>query len=158
MFPLTTTTTMMHANRSLMERCISAGVPAPMLSIQYRMHPTICKPVSSLFYNHRLRSPQGLDITRSKSGFARIIGGAAVWVNTTGSETALPKAGYRNDDEVDTVMKIHLSVVGEGRTVFVITFYNAQKYAIESRMADYNGSRLDGVSVLSVDSVQVSIQ
>lgn len=142
--------------RSSMERCALAGVPAPMLSIQYRMHPSICQPVSLLFYGNRLHSPPGLEVTRSRTGLAQVVGGAAVWINTRGPETALPKAGYMNESEVDVVMKMMPHLVGEKRTVFIITFYNAQKRAMEARMMREHQPQFDGVSVLSVDSVQVS--
>lgn len=136
---------------------MAAGVPRPMLSTQYRMHPSICKVVSSLFYGNSLLSGPGMESIRSQSGLAGVVGGAVVWLDTWGHEKAFKNAGYKNDGEVTVILKALRQFIGKGKTVVIVTFYNAQKSALEEaikiRMAKYN---LEGVSVQSIDSFQVS--
>lgn len=50
--------------RSPMQRAVEAGCEAPMLDTQYRMQPSICAPVSSLFYQGQLKSADGLAASR----------------------------------------------------------------------------------------------
>jgi superfamily I DNA and/or RNA helicase len=145
--------------RSLMERAISAGCPAPMLTVQYRMHPAISRPVSDLFYSGRLATPPGLASERAHP-LAGSFKGPRAWVECNGEETLLRSGGYRNDGEVEAVVRLLDRVLRAGgvgaSSVFIITFYNGQKRAIEKALEERRGGPPQGVAVLSVDAVQGS--
>lgn len=151
--------------RSLMQRAVEAGCEAPMLDTQYRMHTTICQPVSQLFYGGRVLTGPGISAKRSSFGFSCGEGGAARWLDCRGPEVALEGAGYKNPSEAELVVKTlgrlfegtRKGEQREGMTVFIITFYNAQRRELESRLEKRFGDKWsERVTLVTVDSVQGS--
>lgn len=138
-----------------MERAIEAGYPAPMLTVQYRMHPSICAPISAAFYGNRLLTDDHTALLRPKVSRR---GGPARWVQCQMEETAIRNGGYYNEGEADVVvqqLRKAMASSGKTRSIFIITFYNAQKRLIEERVREIYGPDVE-VAVLSVDSVQGS--
>ena len=115
-----------HA-RSLMERAAVAGRPAPMLTVQYRMASDICDTISENFYDGKLETAPGLRRAMFP-GWPR-----RCWVNVTDGETAHVNAGYSNEGEAEAVVAEALKArrVDPRCVIFLITFYNKQKYLIE---------------------------
>ncbi len=75
-----------------MERAVELGVPAALLSEQYRMHPSICSAISDEFYGGKLRT--------AAATAARIaLPVPCRFVHADGNETHHPGAGYSNDIE-----------------------------------------------------------
>ena len=72
-------------DRSLLERCVLASGKVHRLCEQYRMHDSICKSVSSLFYENSLRTPP--EVARSR---AAAEGCPLSWVQVRGPETKPP--------------------------------------------------------------------
>jgi superfamily I DNA and/or RNA helicase len=75
-----------------MERAVDEGVPATMLTTQYRMHPAICRVVSRVFYEGRLVTAPEVQARRSVSRACRL-------VHVGGQEVHHHMAGYSNKEE-----------------------------------------------------------
>jgi superfamily I DNA and/or RNA helicase len=75
-----------------MERAVDAGVPAAMLAEQYRMHPSICAPISAAFYGGKLKTAAGMLASRPHPS-------PCVFVDVAGAETFHKGAGYSNEEE-----------------------------------------------------------
>ena len=139
--------------RSLMERAVLCGLKPWFLSIQYRMHPDICKVVSKNFYDGRLTTGETVD---RKSKLPKTL----KWLNssTVGSETVHNKRGYSNLGEaallvvaVKEILKIHPEF-----QINIITFYNKQRKVIAELIENENKDLMRNVLVLSIDACQGS--
>ena len=97
------------------------AIEAPMLSIQYRMHPTICKLVSDQFYGGRLETaPQ---VLRPSGGID--------WLDYAEAHAESRDRDKKcNQAEVHllaTFMRVELaSILAQGKTVAILTFYKHQ--------------------------------
>ena len=102
------------------------AIKAPMLRIQYRMHPAICDLVSRLFYGGKLRTAPEVAALRTA-----VAGGGVHWLDYPDGDAESPSRDKRcNMTEVRMVarfMDAQLgSLLAQGKTVAVITFYKHQ--------------------------------
>eukprot|EP00798_Chlamydomonas_sp_ICE-L_P003375 gene3375-13409_t len=143
-----------HA-RSLLERCVDAGMVPWFLETQYRMHPRLSGLVSRLFYKGRLMSAPPTQLPRPHPR-------PCLWVQCQGAEKGHPGGGISNPKEVIAVVKQAELVVASGRypLSFVISFYNKQKEALqklfEAKPILAKALKAGTLLVLSVDACQGS--
>ena len=98
-----------------------------MLSVQYRMAAAICSPISKLFYRGELETALGLRRDMFPGWPHRR------WVDVTDGEKVHAGGGYSNEGEAEAVVAEALKArrVDPRCVIFLITFYNKQKYLIE---------------------------
>ena len=105
---------------------VARAIKAPMLTIQYRMHPAICGLVSSLFYDSQLKTAPPITALRAadpKNGIR--------WLDyTDGHAESRDRERKCNMVEVRRIeLFMHLelpSLLAQGKTVAIITFYKHQ--------------------------------
>ncbi|CAE7362521.1 SETX [Symbiodinium natans] len=135
-------------NRSLLERCVLASGRVHQLREQYRMHPSIGRLVSNLFYTGRLETPRRVAEDRQACERRPL-----VWLDVQGREEA-PNKSYINLAEVSTCLKVVTRLrerVGPKPSVALLTFYKGQLEELMKAVP----SDLD-VEVLTVDACQGS--
>ena len=98
---------------------LASTIHVPMLNVQHRMHPSICKYVSETFYAGELKTFP--DLSRE--------GGGLTWVPHTTPEVREKPSGFSNPQEVRLVIDA-LKSVPASQSVMVITFYKKQLYAL----------------------------
>eukprot|EP00798_Chlamydomonas_sp_ICE-L_P021645 gene21645-28657_t len=115
-----------HA-RSLLERCVDAGMEPWFLPTQYRMHPRLSALVSRLFYNDRLKSAPPAHLPKPHPQ-------PCMWAQSGwhGDEIEHAGGGFSNPEEVLVVAEHAERVVSSELypLTYVITFYNKQKQAL----------------------------
>ncbi|KAL4451648.1 hypothetical protein ABPG75_007310 [Micractinium tetrahymenae] len=152
--------------RSLMERCVDAGMPATLLAEQYRMHPDIAAAISAAFYGSTVRSAPCVRVKRPCSPACRLI-------NVSGKEALHTGAGFSNQGEAEEVVRLAEAAAfelaaqgvsaprGGKRSLFIVTLYNKQRGLIldllkqggaEARLAAAGWE----VAALSADACQGS--
>ena len=139
--------------RSFLERAILCGVKAKTLTMQYRMHPSICSIVSDLFYEKQLTT---------SSSIVRDNKNPCIWFDGHFQETKHVRRGYSNSLEAEKVSELVKILIESNpkSTIFVITFYNKQRLEImkllERDASIKSEMNKDLISVLSVDKCQGS--
>lgn len=98
-----------------------------MLSIQYRMHPEICEVVSNLFYGGRLTTCPAISLSRRMDSRLHPI----QWLDypdmSAESSDRKKRFNYIEIDLISVYMHDSLaSLLEQGKTVFIITFYKEQ--------------------------------
>ncbi|PSC73604.1 putative ATP-dependent helicase -like [Micractinium conductrix] len=145
--------------RSFMERAVSFGVPAALLSEQYRMHPAICAAVSNEFYAGRLRTPAAVAAARAA------VASPCRLVDVWGREHWWDMAGFNNKTGAEAAIRAAgealVALLGIGvqhPTIYIITLYNRQRDLLKLLLErSREGRRLAAAcscSVLSVDACQ----
>ncbi|CAE7748714.1 unnamed protein product, partial [Symbiodinium necroappetens] len=135
-------------NRSLLERCVLASGRVHQLREQYRMHPSIGRLVSNLFYSGRLETPRRVAEDRQACERRPL-----VWMDVQGREEA-PNKSYINAAEVNSCLKVVTRLrerIGPKPSVALLTFYKGQLEELMKAVP----SDLD-VEVLTVDACQGS--
>ncbi|HIF16209.1 MAG TPA: hypothetical protein EYQ85_03035 [Candidatus Poseidoniales archaeon] len=151
-------------NRSLFERLIEAGLPAHMLEMQYRMHPTIRDFPSGRFYEGRLEdgesakqrtAPAGINWPDWENPVAFVpIEGAEI-VDEMGSSRS-------NMDEAGCVVELVKGVLDamelQASDIGVISPYAGQVRLLNDLFEDAGGlaegERFHGLEVKTVDGYQ----
>jgi regulator of nonsense transcripts 1 len=143
-------------NIPLFERLLSNGIPAHMLTTQYRMHPTIREFPSARFYENRLEDGCSSAQRPPVAGFLWPDWDKPVsFVPVHGSEIEEEAGSSRsNMDEAAIVIKIVNDLLAPGdisaEDIGVISPYAGQVRLIRSMMND----EIDGLEIKSVDGYQ----
>ena len=143
-------------NIPLFERLLSNGIPAHMLTTQYRMHPTIREFPSARFYENRLEDGCTSSQRPPVAGFLWPDWDKPVsFVPVHGSEIEEEAGSSRsNMDEAAIVIKIVNDLLAPGDIqaddIGVISPYAGQVRLIRSMMDD----EIEGLEIKSVDGYQ----
>ena len=102
-----------------------------MLSVQYRMHPTIASYISESFYGGGLRTDRDVALARRGADAAGMY-----WLTYSGTESS-PRDGRNASSKInDTECRLCYDVVTKQpratKSVMVITFYKAQEAALKA--------------------------
>ena len=90
-----------NMDRSLMERLINGGAPYTPLTVQYRMHPDICRIASDLFYAGMFTAAESL---RRSPPMGM---GAACWYDCKGNEERTGSGGsWMNKTEAGWAVRL----------------------------------------------------
>ncbi|OQV16654.1 Regulator of nonsense transcripts 1-like protein [Hypsibius exemplaris] len=130
-----------HSNLviSIFERMIHLKqVPRVMLEMQYRMHKTICDPVSRVIYDERLKTELSVCQLRhcNKLSFIHPRPGSGrrsqvIWIDSAKAhQTVADGVSYINRQEADIILRVIMELVRQKvapKDIGVITFYSAQK-------------------------------
>ena len=141
---------------SLFERLLSNGLPAHMLTTQYRMHPTIREFPSSRFYENRLEDGCTSTDRPPAAGFLWPDWDKPVaFVPVHGAEMEEESGSSRsNMDEAAVVIKIVNDLLAPGdltpEDIGVISPYAGQVRLIQEML----DGQIDGLEVKSVDGYQ----
>jgi len=141
---------------SLFERLLSNGLPAHMLTTQYRMHPTIREFPSSRFYDNRLEDGCTSSDRPPAAGFLWPDWDKPVaFVPVHGAEMEEESGSSRsNMDEAAVVIKIVNDLLAPGdltpEDIGVISPYSGQVRLIREML----DGQIDGLEVKSVDGYQ----
>ena len=130
----------------------------PMLQTQFRMHPKICKLVSSIAYGGQLRTDPAVAAQRERE----IASAQAIsWIGYTRegageSRSAGGSSSWKNDQEIEIVCeRAIVEVVGvlrpQNKRLLIITFYREQLYLLREKLADMGVLARDGKTGLPVD-------
>jgi len=151
-------------NRSLFERLINSGVPAHMLEIQYRMHPTIRDFPSGRFYDGRLEdSADALSRTAPAGVSWPDWDNPVAFVPVEGAEIVDEMGSSRsNMDEAATVVQMVTEILDamelSSGDIGVISPYAGQvrllKTLFEQSGGTSEGERFHGLEVKTVDGFQ----
>ena len=130
-----------------------AGIDACMLTLQYRMHESICSWPSLEFYGSKLCSHSSVGTRYRVTGFPWPRGSALAFVHIKGDERLSETRSVPNVEEASlaTVFVKHLVRAGSVRShdIGVITPYDAQTTLIKSLLqaeplGDVEASNIDG--------------
>jgi len=141
---------------SLFERLLSNGLPAHMLTTQYRMHPTIREFPSSRFYENRLEDGCTSADRPPAAGFLWPDWDKPVaFVPVHGAEMEEESGSSRsNMDEAAVVIKIVNDLLAPGdltpEDIGVISPYSGQVRLIQGML----DGQIDGLEVKSIDGYQ----
>lgn len=141
---------------SLFERLLSNGLPAHMLTTQYRMHPTIREFPSSRFYDNRLEDGCTSADRPPAAGFLWPDWDKPVaFVPVHGAEMEEESGSSRsNMDEAAVVIKIVNDLLVPGdltpEDIGVISPYSGQVRLIQGML----DGQIDGLEVKSIDGYQ----
>jgi len=141
---------------SLFERLLSNGLPAHMLTTQYRMHPTIREFPSSKFYENRLEDGCTSADRPPAAGFLWPDWDKPVaFVPVHGAEMEEESGSSRsNMDEAAVVIKIVNDLLAPGdltpEDIGVISPYSGQVRLIQGMLE----GQIDGLEVKSIDGYQ----
>jgi len=141
---------------SLFERLLSNGLPAHMLTTQYRMHPTIREFPSSRFYENRLEDGCTSTDRPPAAGFLWPDWDKPVaFVPVHGAEMEEESGSSRsNMDEAAVVIKIVNDLLAPGdltaEDIGVISPYSGQVRLIQGML----DGQIDGLEVKSIDGYQ----
>ncbi|KAI9168793.1 hypothetical protein LWI28_002013 [Acer negundo] len=150
--------------RSLFERLSTLGHPKHLLSIQYRMHPSISFFPNLQFYQNQIfDGPNVKSISYEKHYLPGPMFGTYSFINILGGREEFDDVGHsrKNLVEAAVVLKILLKLykawIGSNRklSIGVVSPYAAQVLAIKDRLGDkYESSDGFSVKVKSVDGFQ----
>ena len=129
----------------------------PMLQTQFRMHPKICKLVSSIAYGGQLRTDPAVAAQRER----QIASAQAIsWVGYARegageSKSAGCSSSWKNHQELEIVCDRAIVEVGvlrpQNKRLLIITFYREQLYLLREKLADMGVLARDGKTGLPVD-------
>ncbi|KAH9698658.1 UvrD-like helicase ATP-binding domain-containing protein [Citrus sinensis] len=148
--------------RSLFERLSYLGYSKHLLSIQYRMHPSISCFPNSYFYENKIRDSSTV---RKRSYEKRFLHGPMYgpysFINVFGGREEFIEHSCRNMVEVSVVMKILLNLYKawidskEKLSIGIVSPYSAQVVAIQEKLGSkYVNSAGFAVKVMSIDGFQ----
>lgn len=149
--------------KSLFERLfdmfLSSNKPkSVLLTHQYRMHPEICKFVSEVFYDGKLKTAEGVTPEVRSSPSEINDGKALTFVDIPISKGAEAKGVSKSRmAEVESVCKDVKSILEIDReaSVGIITFYSSQATKIKQKLElVLNGEEISHVEVGTVDAFQ----
>ncbi|KAK0573500.1 hypothetical protein LWI29_008983 [Acer saccharum] len=150
--------------RSLFERLSTLGHSKHLLSIQYRMHPSISFfPNLKFYHNQILDGPNVKRKSYEKHYLPGPMFGTYSFINILGGREEFDDVGHsrKNMVEVAVVLKILLKLykawIGSNKklSIGVVSPYAAQVLAIQNRLGDkYESSDGFAVKVKSVDGFQ----
>eukprot|EP00002_Diphylleia_rotans_P036813 TRINITY_DN8163_c0_g1_i5.p1 TRINITY_DN8163_c0_g1~~TRINITY_DN8163_c0_g1_i5.p1 ORF type:complete len:1189 (-),score=190.03 TRINITY_DN8163_c0_g1_i5:71-3637(-) len=147
--------------RSLFTRLMENGYPVTFLDHQYRMHPSIAKVFSSIFYDSRVKNGPRVENTIYRKAYHREDLPPFAFFDLSGQSFSIRGSGssYINYSEisfiikliqfllkVDTKMQAHKSIA-------IISYYNNQVDEIRSQLTLEAGN-LSQIEVNSVDGFQ----
>lgn len=142
---------------SVLERMAAAlcgSNPLKMLKAQYRMHPDICRIVSTHFYGGELTTALETARRRSLTSPRSI-----EWYAHETNEECDEAASKLNREECrivcDQILPRLEEEISRGKTVAIITFYKAQVRLLQETL-EKKGLLRRSVSVISVDASQGS--
>jgi hypothetical protein len=135
----------------------------PMLEVQYRMHPQLCKIVSSAFYSDKLVTDAAIAdkriATAGKNGVFWVTYADAN-AEASGHIRSTSKWNLTEIDLIETFFAAAgaTDLLEAGKTLMVISFYKEQTRAIQKRMADrYGYNPTDQrLRIVTVDAAQGS--
>jgi uncharacterized protein len=124
------------------------------LDYSYRMHPSVCEPVSRMSYDGRLRSHENVSAARRLDGV--MPGVRVLTVEHDGNSTDSPEEADAIVDEIRRMLGSRWTDENGScplapEHVLVVTPYNAQVVTLRRRL---DGAKLDGVEVGTVDKFQ----
>ena len=140
-------------------RLESALTPSSIhaLTMQYRMHPSICKFVSDEFYDSALQTDSTIQNYRLMSVPEAE---SCQWFNSPSNTERQPEysKSFVNDFEAELIPQLFLQHPQwfEGKTVMLMTFYKAQVGIIKSIIETCDISHISDLRVVTVDSAQGS--
>ncbi|KAH9658796.1 UvrD-like helicase ATP-binding domain-containing protein [Citrus sinensis] len=148
--------------RSLFERLSYLGYSKHLLSIQYRMHPSISCFPNSYFYENKILDSSTV---RKRSYEKRFLHGPMYgpysFINVFGGREEFIEHSCRNMVEVSVVMKILLNLYKawidskEKLSIGIVSPYSAQVVAIQEKLGSkYVNSAGFAVKVMSIDGFQ----
>ena len=122
---------------SALERFALLGLPMTMLTIQYRMFPSITRLPNDLFYNGKLIN--GVKEGRPPAGFDWPRGQASVFLNVEGQEQLEENStSYSNAMEINCVMEVVCALLAAKNActdIGVLSFYKTQQVQLEKKLA-----------------------
>lgn len=140
---------------SLFRRLIDLGFESYMLSIQYRMHPSISAFPSFAFYEERLEN--GITKEDRKDYDSEFLWPAPVPIFfyhiEANEEHSSSGKSYVNREEAKSILKI-VGQLGKNAEIGIITFYDAQRKTISNYMRDLEEKGFRNIEIASVDSFQ----
>ncbi|GBG87751.1 hypothetical protein CBR_g45905 [Chara braunii] len=153
----------LNFERSLFERLQKSNYPVTMLSIQYRMHPEICRFPSSYFYGGQLVTGETVSISSRTAPFheRRCFGPYMFFDVVEGRERTSASQSIWNDAEIDLAIELFSTLqkwfpdeMRPGR-VGVITMYRQQLQILRDRFARAFGQNIaQEVEFNTVDGFQ----
>jgi flagellar biosynthesis GTPase FlhF len=142
--------------KSLFETMIDYGHECSVLTTQYRMHPSIAKSSSDLFYNGIVKS--GVQASQ-RQGHMKIKGvfpkgKPQVFFDICQYEEHFGKS-YINRGEINKVVEVVKKLASHGGSIGVIATYSAQVVQIKKRLEEiFVSSLMKRIKVATVDSFQ----
>jgi predicted RecB family nuclease len=124
------------------------------LNLSYRMHPAVCRPVSRLSYDHRLRADEQVTGARRLDGYAA--GVRTLLVEHDGNSTSSPEEAAAIVAEIRRLLGAHWTDEHGRRRlreddVLVVAPYNAQVLLLRDHL---DAAGLSNVDVGTVDKFQ----
>lgn len=151
---------------SLLERVVTTlEDTAPILTTQYRMHPRICKYVSSAFYGSRLvteSSVQERELNPETPGLYQGIVLDLYDRQRAGAEERLGTSYWNYTEVVKTMLALRrlVALLPASKTIAVISFYKAHVSQLKNYVEDVPSLQAlvdsERLRILSVDSCQGS--
>lgn len=138
-----------NMDRSLMERLINGGAPCTPLTVQYRMHPDMCRISSELFYAGTLKTAEAL----SRSPPLGM--GAACLYDCRGNEERTGTSGsWMNKAEARWAVRLAKWMANDcpDRTIGILSGYSGQTRLVRNMVAEEGLSAK--VQAATVDSSQ----
>ncbi|KAH9658809.1 UvrD-like helicase ATP-binding domain-containing protein [Citrus sinensis] len=151
-----------YFGRSLFERLSYLGHSKHLLSMQYRMHPSISFFPNSYFYENKiLDAPTVRKRSYEKQFLPGPMYGPYAFINVFGGREEFIEHSCRNMVEVSVVMKILLNLYKawveskEKLSIGIVSPYSAQVIAIQEKLGSkYEKSAGFAVKVTSIDGFQ----
>ena len=143
---------------SMFERMLHLKqVPQVMLVTQYRMHESICKPVSAVIYDHRLQTIPEVNQQRHCKKLTFLhptpeVRSQVIWMDSSKTHEVVTKDGvsYVNRQEAEIARKVIVGLLRQDaeesattrrpvmpKDIGIITFYRAQKTYLKEVLAEF---------------------
>ena len=126
----------------------------PMLHTQFRMHPKICKLVSSIAYGGQLHTDPAVARKRETASGARAISWKG-YAREGAGESKSAGGSFFNDQELKIVCDLAIHEVSvlrpQNKRLLIITFYREQLNLLRKELADMGVLARDGKTGLPVD-------
>lgn len=125
-----------------------------MLSTQFRMHPAICKLVSSIAYGGQLQTDPGVEAMRVKASGKQAISWITYAMQGPGeSKSEGGSPSLKNEQEVKIICDLAITELGvlrpQHKRLLTITFYREQLKVLREELA--------GIGVLGRDKRRASL-
>jgi len=134
---------------------------AEMLTIQYRMHSTICKPISDLFYGGKLVTDVSVVnrpclLQKHLPAHMLLRDAPCAFIDLVSTERKVDDGRISNDEEAELVVRVVLFLLDHGikpHQIGVVAGYNAQVDLLENLLRT-SRPRLRHLTVSSIDGFQ----